>query len=86
MIRGESAGPNLEQTKIDNSLPVDFSAITMRADLRRRSQELRISSLNIIQPHATGAMKENYDAISKRVGREANGEEAIEVSADTACK
>ncbi len=84
MIRGESAGPNLEQTKIDNSLPVDFSAITMRADLRRRSQELRISSLNIIQPHATGAMKENYDAISKRVGREANGEEAIEVSADTA--
>lgn len=84
MIRGEGGRSILEQNQNDNLSAIDIDAIVMRADLRRRSQELRINSLNIIQPHATDAMKENYDKTSKLVGREANGEEPTILTADSA--
>ncbi len=86
MIRGEGDRTIVGPDHSENLSAVDFSAVTIRADLRRRSQELRINSLNIQQPHATGAMKKTYDDISNRVGREANGEEPIKPIADSAAQ
>ncbi|OGH88111.1 MAG: hypothetical protein A3J93_04040 [Candidatus Magasanikbacteria bacterium RIFOXYC2_FULL_42_28] len=84
MIRGEGGRPIFEQNQGDNSSVADFDAITIRADLRRRSQELRINSLNIIEPHITPAMRAYHEKISALVKREADGTELVEAGADVA--
>lgn len=82
MSRGEGHRPTMEQVKTDFLTPEEIDVIKMRADLRRRSQELKINALNLQQPHATGAMKKGYEKINARVKKEAAGEEPENVPAE----
>src|SRR3990172_10192263 len=52
-------------------------AILMRADVRRRSQELKVDALNLNPPESTPERKTYYHKVLSRVNREASGEDKI---------
>lgn len=55
----------------------DEIGITLRADIRRRTQELKIKMMNAELPGATDAMKATHKQLMARVGHEAAGEWGI---------
>ena len=52
-------------------------AIVMRADIRRRQQELEVNVRNIDMPGNTDAMKTTYQKTLERVRAEAKGEQKV---------
>ncbi len=67
--------PSHENTVRDALLSSDEElGITLRADVRRRTQELKIKMLNCVQPGATEPMQMAYKHIVARVGQEMAGD------------
>lgn len=60
-------------TQADLSAP-ERQAVALYADLRRRSQEIRLATLNLELPGTTEAMRVVYDEQIELVKKEANGE------------
>ncbi len=76
-MRGERQ-PNLEKVQTNVLTSEESQAIHLRADLRRRAQDLKISGLNLERPGATEAMKMRDEATLARVRSEAEGTEEIQ--------
>lgn len=77
MKHPEGMGPR-ETVGQDSGLSAqERGAISVRADLRRRGQELRINVLNLGLTGVTAEMKAVYEEQTSLIGREANGSEPV---------
>ncbi len=83
MRKGEGQHPS-DFIEANNKSVAEFGNIHIRAEMRKRSQELRINALNLQQPWSTGAMRERYDADLAKVNSEAGGGSQDDLSTEEA--